>query len=180
MQAAIEGYTAVLHASINKYCDSVLKLLKLSAMIKPLPDLSTHYDKLRDWLLSSHTWVGRKYQPKNSKFLPMMPKTMLLNYTPHACHQKCPPLLPLSPPGMLLLPQSHSIPFFPLVKLSHPWNQENSIWSLQVHHPHARSNQPALNQMTRKKTPLSAVKLSTGLEVEHITLLPHSSKWMTR
>ncbi len=152
----------------QKDCDSVLKLLKLSAMIKPLPDLSTHYDKLPDWLLSSHTWVGRKYEPKNSKFLPITPKAMLLNYTPHPRHLKCPPLLPLLPPGMLLLPKSHIIPFFALVKLSHPWNQENSIRSLQVHHPHARSNQPALNQMTRKMTPLSTVKLSMGLEMEHI------------
>ena len=46
-QAAIACYTAELHATINKHCDSVLQLLKLSATIKPLPDLSTHYDKLR-------------------------------------------------------------------------------------------------------------------------------------
>jgi hypothetical protein len=47
MQAAIACCTAKLHATINKNCDSVLQLLKLSATIKPLPDLSTRYDKLR-------------------------------------------------------------------------------------------------------------------------------------
>jgi hypothetical protein len=47
MQAAIAGYTVELHATINKHCDSVLQLLKLSATTKPLPDLSTCYGKLR-------------------------------------------------------------------------------------------------------------------------------------
>jgi hypothetical protein len=47
MQAAIAHYTVELHATINKHCDSVLQLLMLSAMIKPLPDLSAHYNKLR-------------------------------------------------------------------------------------------------------------------------------------
>ena len=46
-QPAIARYTAKLHATINKHRDSVLQLLKLSAMIKPLPDLSTCCDKLR-------------------------------------------------------------------------------------------------------------------------------------
>jgi hypothetical protein len=78
------------------------------------------FPSYRDWLLSSRTWVGRKYQPKNLRHLPITPKTMLMNYTPHPCHLKCSPLLPSSPPGMLLLPKSQSIPFFPLVKLSHP------------------------------------------------------------
>jgi hypothetical protein len=114
-----------------------------------------------DWLLSSHTWVGRKHQPKNSRSLPIMPKTMLLNNTLHPCHLKCPPLLTSSSPGMLLLPKSHNIPFFPL-KLSHPWKWENSIRLLQVHHPHARPNQPAQNQTTRKMTLVSTVKQSTG------------------
>jgi hypothetical protein len=45
-QPAIARYTAKLHATINKHRDSVLQLLKLSAMIEPLPDLSTRYDKL--------------------------------------------------------------------------------------------------------------------------------------
>ncbi len=39
-------YKAELHATINRHCDSVLQLLKMSATIKPLPDLSTYYDKL--------------------------------------------------------------------------------------------------------------------------------------
>jgi hypothetical protein len=47
MQTAIVCYTAEFHAAINKHCDSVLQLLKLSITIEPLPDLSTHYDKLR-------------------------------------------------------------------------------------------------------------------------------------
>jgi hypothetical protein len=67
-QAAIARYTAELHATINKHRDSVLQLLKLSATIEPLPDLSTCYDEFwvplfpsyLDWLLSSRTWVGRK------------------------------------------------------------------------------------------------------------------------
>ncbi len=46
-QAAIASYTAKLHATINKHRDSVLQLLKLSAAIKPLPDLSTHHAKFR-------------------------------------------------------------------------------------------------------------------------------------
>jgi hypothetical protein len=45
-QATIACYTAELHATINKHCDSVLQLLKLSATFQPLLDLSTHYDKL--------------------------------------------------------------------------------------------------------------------------------------
>jgi hypothetical protein len=36
MQAAIARYTVELHATINKHCDSVLQLLKLSATIEPL------------------------------------------------------------------------------------------------------------------------------------------------
>ncbi len=135
----------------NKHCDSVLQLLKLSATIEPLPDLFTRYNKL--WgtsfpiisglaTLITHLG-GRKYQLKNSRFLPTKPKTMLLNYKLHPCHLKCPVLIPSSPPGMLLLPKSHSIPFFPLVKLSHPPKRENSIRSLQVHHPPTRLNQPA-------------------------------------
>ncbi len=47
MQSAVAHYTAELHATINKHCDSVLQLLKLSATLKPLPDLSTHYDELQ-------------------------------------------------------------------------------------------------------------------------------------
>ncbi len=123
-QAAIACYTAELYATINKHHDSVLQSLKLSATIEPLPDSSTCYDEL--WGTSfpiisglACTWVGRKYQSKNSRFLPIKPKTMLLNYTPHPCHLKCPPFLPLSPPEMLLPLKSHMIPFFPLVKLSH-------------------------------------------------------------
>ncbi len=46
-QAAIARYSGKLHATINKHCDSVLQLLKLSATIKPLPDLSICYDKLQ-------------------------------------------------------------------------------------------------------------------------------------
>jgi hypothetical protein len=46
-QAAIAGYTAELHATINKPCDSVLQLLKLSATIKPLLDLFTCYGRLQ-------------------------------------------------------------------------------------------------------------------------------------
>jgi hypothetical protein len=46
-QAAIARYTAELCATINKHHDSVLQLLKLSTTIKPLPDLSTCYDKLQ-------------------------------------------------------------------------------------------------------------------------------------
>ncbi len=46
-QAVIARYTAELHATINKHCDSVLQLLKLSATTKPLPDSSAHYNKLR-------------------------------------------------------------------------------------------------------------------------------------
>jgi hypothetical protein len=46
MRATIARYKAELHATINKHCDSVLQLLKLSAMIKPMLDLSTHYDEL--------------------------------------------------------------------------------------------------------------------------------------
>ncbi len=45
-QSAIAGYTAELHATINRHRDSV-QLLKLSATIKPLPDLSTCYDELQ-------------------------------------------------------------------------------------------------------------------------------------
>jgi hypothetical protein len=47
MQAAIACYTVELHATIKKHHYSVLQLLKLSATIKPLPDLSTCYDKLQ-------------------------------------------------------------------------------------------------------------------------------------
>jgi hypothetical protein len=128
--SSIARYTAVLHATIKRHLESVLQLLKLSATIKPLSDFSTCYDKLRgaffpsylDWLPSSRTWVGRKYQSKNSRFLTIKPKMMLLNYTLHPCHLKCPPRLLLSPPsvqppGMLLPIKSHMIPFFPLVKL---------------------------------------------------------------
>jgi hypothetical protein len=127
-QAAIAHYTAELHATINKHRDSVLQLLKLSATIKPLPDLSTHYDKLQGTsfpiifglaTLITHLG-GEEISVQELNILPIKPKTMLLNYTPHPCHLKCPLLLPSSPPGMLLLPKSHSIPFFPLVKLSHP------------------------------------------------------------
>jgi hypothetical protein len=46
-QSAIVHYTAELHTTINRHCDSILQLLKLSALIKPLPDLFPHYDKLR-------------------------------------------------------------------------------------------------------------------------------------
>jgi hypothetical protein len=128
MQSAVAHYTAELHATINKHCDSVLQLLELSATIKTLMDLSTRYNKLQGTfytiisglaILITH-WVGRKYQSKNLRFLPIKPKMMLLNYMPHSCPLKCPPLLTLSPPGMLLLLKSHRIPFFPLVNLSHP------------------------------------------------------------
>jgi hypothetical protein len=46
MQAAIAPYTTEIHATINKHHDSVLQLLKLSATIKLLPNLSTHCNKL--------------------------------------------------------------------------------------------------------------------------------------
>ncbi len=45
-QSAIVGYTAELHATINRHHDSILQLLKLSATIKLLPDLSPYYNKL--------------------------------------------------------------------------------------------------------------------------------------
>jgi hypothetical protein len=47
MQSAIAHYTAELHATINRHCDSALQLLKMSAMIEPLPDLSTHYSTIQ-------------------------------------------------------------------------------------------------------------------------------------
>jgi hypothetical protein len=47
-QSAILHYTAELHATINRHHNSILQLLKLSATIEPLPDLSPRYDKLRD------------------------------------------------------------------------------------------------------------------------------------
>jgi hypothetical protein len=47
-QSAIVGYTAELNATINRHHDSILQLLKLSATIKPLPNLSRRYDELRD------------------------------------------------------------------------------------------------------------------------------------
>jgi hypothetical protein len=37
-QSAIACYTAELHATINRHCDSILQLLKLSATIQPLPE----------------------------------------------------------------------------------------------------------------------------------------------
>jgi hypothetical protein len=100
MQSAITHYTAELHATINRHRDSVLQLLKLSATIEPLPDLSTHYDKLWGALFPiisglatfvTHLGKRRKYQSKNLRFLPIKPKTMLLNYMPHPCHLKYPP-----------------------------------------------------------------------------------------
>jgi hypothetical protein len=45
-QAAIACYTLELHATINMHRESVLQSLKLSATIEPLPDMSTHYNKL--------------------------------------------------------------------------------------------------------------------------------------
>ncbi len=104
-----------------------------------------HFPSRLVWLPSSRTWIVRKYHVKNSRFLPVKPKMMLLNYTPHPCYLKCPLLLPLSPPvvqppGMLLLLKSHRIPYFPQVKLSLPWKRENSIQSLQVHPHPTRQN----------------------------------------
>jgi hypothetical protein len=124
-QAAIACYRAELHATIIKHHDSVLQLLKLSATIEPLLDLSTHYDKLRSTsfpirsgLATLITHMGREeISVQELKILThQTKKSMLLNYMPHPCHLKCPPLLLSSPPEMFLLPKSHSIPFVPLVK----------------------------------------------------------------
>ena len=56
MQSAVALYTAELHVTIDRHCDSVLQLLKLSATIKSLPNLSTCYNKL--WGASFPTISG--------------------------------------------------------------------------------------------------------------------------
>ncbi len=126
-QAAIVHYTAELHAAINKHRDSVLQLLKLSAMIKPLPDLSTCYDKLQGTsfpiIPGLATFIthlgGEEISVQELEILTHQAKDDL-ELQAASMPPKCPPLFLSSPPGMLLPLKSHRTPFFPLVKLSHP------------------------------------------------------------
>ncbi len=45
---AVARYVAELKATIDRYRDSIFQLLQLSPVSAPLPDLTAHYDKLRD------------------------------------------------------------------------------------------------------------------------------------
>jgi hypothetical protein len=127
-QAVIAHYTAELHATINNHCDRVMQLLKLSATIKPLPDLSTRYDKI--WgtsfpitsglaTLIMHLG-GEEISAQELEILAHLTKDNALEL--HTASM--PPKMPSPPPVFInrniLLPMSHSIPFFPLVKISHP------------------------------------------------------------
>jgi hypothetical protein len=58
MQSAIVRYTGELYATINRHCDSVLQLLKLSVKIRPLPDFFPLLRQTPGCLFSHHIWSG--------------------------------------------------------------------------------------------------------------------------
>jgi hypothetical protein len=122
-----------------------------------------------DWLLSSRTWVGRKYQPKNLRSLPKNAKDDALEL--HAASM--PPKMPSPPP--VITTRNAPPPQVPQYPILSPGQIKSFLKTgkfhpviASTHLPHARLNQPAQNQMTRKMTPVSTVKLLAGLDMEHI------------
>ncbi len=128
MQAAIAHYAAELHETINKHCDSVLPLLKLSATIEPLPDLSTRYNKLWGTSFSIISGLaalithlgGEEISVQELEILTHQAKDDALALHAASMPPKMPSPPPIVTPRILFSLKSHRIPFFSLVKLSHP------------------------------------------------------------
>jgi hypothetical protein len=176
MQATIARYKAELHATINKHCDSVLQFLKLSAMIKPLLDLSTCYDKL--WgtsfpiisgLATCITHLGgEEMSAQGLKILTHHAKDNALEL--HAASM--PPKMPSSPPIVTTRnappPQ---VPKYPIL----PSGQIKSSLKTGKFHPVIASTPPprqiestSTKPDDKKNTLVSTVKLSSLLKKEHI------------
>jgi hypothetical protein len=146
-------------------------------MIKPLPDLSTRYNKLRGTSFSIISGLatlithlgGEEISVQEVKIFTRQAKNNVLEL--HAASM--PPKMPSPPP--VITTRNAPPPQVPQDPILPPGQIKSSLKTGKFHPviastppPPARSNKPVQIQMTRKMTLVSTVKLLMGLEMEHI------------
>jgi hypothetical protein len=186
-QAAIAHYIVELYATINKHCDNVLHLLKLSATIKPLLDLSTCYDKI--WgtsfpIISGMATLithlgGEEISAQELKIHTHHAKDDALELHAASMPPKMPSPTPVVITGNAPPPQVPQYPILP------PGQIKSSLKTGKFHRVIASTPPPCQIKSTSAEPddteddPSNYSKTIDGVG-EHIQLPPHSSKRMTR